>query len=1563
MILELAWILLFAVENALAQQRTIKYYIADDKQVRLDPVADLLLKPTTIQTNATLFPSAISPLTPNLEYSVRTVPDNVNVFTALVDPNIQSHPSVLFQTQMDNVASKQSEIWYHRQDKIYSSGRILKKPFNFEFTNELKKGEGFQNRICYFATKLLEKEVVFCRERQPAPDSSKMSWAIYSETNLNTRTAELNPTIYEPNLEFTPSFQVGYLNIKSEYIVFVDMDKNGIGYIFIAGPESTVVTDPLKRFKLRRFATTADFVNEKVNHFVSISTYSKSTLGLSGLMIVGRRPLPLQPLTTPSNVGNVLFKDDELVNFLNGVVTTTPLKVIWNGGSPAFFWMAVYGESGVNTFGLAVALEKWGVSYNLFQMPGTEIPTTPTEFKTIAIFQASMAIFANAHCRFTHNLRNRIMTACWTTSYLKSDVCFMIDIFQIRPNEPYQTSLVFVKRVYGAFTGYGFDIDADSLNQTGIVRMVATTTDHQPGNFYLHYKNHFIFSYLLSNDWYSVDFSRVLDTVKGVTNVDISPILNTSYPYQILIQNVTSAATVVTFLPRMTKPIVNFLRNELVQLDFLNERNCMGHIPKLATKSPEYTNIVAKINRIPLGPQEIMIGEFLLTFGVKGLNPVYTLRQIFLKVSVTFSFELGEIIGEFGPSTDPNVINMMRNWNWGNFQKAVMMENSIYLFFRETDSVTAQFTHGAFRLSTWKNDPNKMEIWTPVNKFNEIAFFETRERMLRIELDTNLRRRILIFVSIAKNFSSFPSQPSHFIDIPGVMRSISDISIKPLPSVGRFQITLLYTHNVNMTGTTSNTFMVVEKYSFDRSFRELTMRYVIEKTLELKPNLSYKTCIFEDSVVLSTYDMTAQSSEIRVFSVLHGSSYPLDPSPNDNRLFCDQDYVIVASNITVANPSASNTISIYRLGTATRSVQRKVHADPNATFRDANFKFAVTPAFLTYKHLEGADINGVTLLQKRRHRYYIKIDSDKTISSPIEMPQDADGNKSPFVLLSNIMVGPWIGSVSTTYFGTEQIAEQQKIVYDFTARLTYDIEKTFFFKGNSFRLELSGGSSKLMLQTRTNQTTTISLLSPNNRCEFSAKGVKMVIVDSGVMVKFENSDERNCFELISFQSEGAANPIGTIADIEVTSETNPFQALYSCQLTRDSLAPFHSSSNSYLLACLQGTGAAKKIAIYLLVLSLNSKSKLLISPAVGSDISEFKVMLAAQNIYVSYYSYPDRLTYYASESLLITASKPVSWLSSASTSFDLFYLNDNQNLTTGFHVMLCQIHPVNLDVYTMEGFKVSNSDVTKFTMDGQPFAFPVNNHPSQALSVLSVLYALPGQSQLTNMMVMAQTGIYQRNGFWFEFKATGSQEFIKFVPPIGDFETTYVKVHHSRGEVVFVSNNYSPSTGKKYVVIYKFNFDSKQRNGTLTFNDYKTTELVVVESIEITPSWFPDQPDNNIAFYNINQAEFIAFRVADEVRVYKLQNISIVIDPQVPFSDIARSKLVFKNEKNVEVHSISLTQFFREKRAVTYMWLYILLAVVGFTLVLVVVYLIFKKKNVDLESELSSKIDKETEIM
>jgi hypothetical protein len=978
MMLGVLWIFVWTIKNTMAQQRTVRYYISNDNQVRLDPVADLFLKPETIETNATLFPSAIAGNTPNLEYSVRSVPDNTHLFTSISGLNILAQPLFLFQAQMDNDASKQSEIWYQRQGNIFSSGRVLKKPFNFEFTNELKRGNAFGGPNCYFATKLLTKEVVLCRVREGT--TAFWYWAIFSDGDLATETKELAKTLFIPHPSYMPSFQMGSLQIKTEFIVILDLDSAGNGYVLIAGPATTVVNDPQKLFRLRLFIKTVDIPStESVQTIVSISTYSKATLGLSGFIMVARKIPSAQPGATPSNVGNVLFKDDELVGFLN---SGTPIpKISWNGGSRAFFWMCIHGESGVNTLAMAANLETYGVSYNLFQMPGTEIPTTPTDFRTIATFQASLAIFGTAHCRFTHNLRNRIVTACWSTSYLKSDVCFMVDIFRVRPNESYQTSLVFLKRLYGAFTSYGFDIDADSVNQTSIVRMIATTTDPEPGTFFLQFKNHFIFSYLLSNDWYSVDFSRVLDTAKKVTNVDISPILNTSYPYQILIQNVTGSSTVATLLPRMTKPIVNFLRNELVQLDFLTERNFMGEIQQLATKSPQYKNIVAKINRIALGPQEIIVGDFLITFAEKSSVHFYTLKPIYLKISDPFSFEPGEVIGEFGASTNAEK-TIMRNWNYANLQKAVMMENSIYLYFREPDVSPPGMVYGAFRISTWRNDPNRNEIWTPVNRLNELFFFETRERIIRIELDSNLKRRVLIFVSTSKSFSTFPSQPSHFIDLPGVMRSINDISLKQLPLLGRFQISLLYTHNMNMTGTTSNTFMVVEKHNFDRTSRELRMRYVIERTIELKPTLSYKTCIFDDSAVLSTFDTSTNTSNTQVFSVTHGSSYSLDPGSNDNRLYCDQDYVIVVSNITPLNPSNSNTITLYRLGMATKSIQRKIHTDLNASFKEADFKYTANQAFLSYKHLAGSMTSpGSPSCRSEDTGTTSQIDSDKTISS------------------------------------------------------------------------------------------------------------------------------------------------------------------------------------------------------------------------------------------------------------------------------------------------------------------------------------------------------------------------------------------------------------------------------------------------------------------------------------------------------------------------------------------------------------------------------------------------------
>lgn len=194
-----------------------------------------------------------------------------------------------------------------------------------------------------------------------------------------------------------------------------------------------------------------------------------------------------------------------------------------------------------------------------------------------------------------------------------------------------------------------------------------------------------------------------------------------------------------------------------------------------------------------------------------------------------------------------------------------------------------------------------------------------------------------------------------------------------------------------------------------------------------------------------------------------------------------------------------------------------------------------------------------------------------------------------------------------------------------------------------------------------------------------------------------------------------------------------------------------------------------------------------------------------------------------------------------------------------------------------------------------------------------------------------------------------------YVAPLHDLEVKQIKIFYLR-RFWYLTLSYSPLTGRTFILIYKHvtNTTEKilpvQNASTLASSD-----LIIHDSVELTNSNINPETAE-ISMFNVGGTDYMAIHEGSILSVYRFNHLEISIDGSIPFADIANTKILIVDHLMNPHIELPLSLFFREKVAVSYVWLLVLLGGIGLGIVLITIYLIFKKKKGHIESEIESKM-------
>ena len=175
-------------------------------------------------------------------------------------------------------------------------------------------------------------------------------------------------------------------------------------------------------------------------------------------------------------------------------------------------------------------------------------------------------------------------------------------------------------------------------------------------------------------------------------------------------------------------------------------------------------------------------------------------------------------------------------------------------------------------------------------------------------------------------------------------------------------------------------------------------------------------------------------------------------------------------------------------------------------------------------------------------------------------------------------------------------------------------------------------------------------------------------------------------------------------------------------------------------------------------------------------------------------------------------------------------------------------------------------------------------------------------------------------------------------------------------EFYYISLAYSPITGMSFLLVYKHSSNQTVRDvGARNQTDYSQSEVLIIDQVNLTRTTV-NVDHCNLSYFVVNEQQYVSVQDKRVAMVYRIGKLQVSIDKELPFSRITEASMDFSDHTGKLYHSIPLTVFFREKKAATWMWLIISLSAIGLGVVLIVVYLIFKKPNTGLNEEISNGI-------
>jgi hypothetical protein len=196
----------------------------------------------------------------------------------------------------------------------------------------------------------------------------------------------------------------------------------------------------------------------------------------------------------------------------------------------------------------------------------------------------------------------------------------------------------------------------------------------------------------------------------------------------------------------------------------------------------------------------------------------------------------------------------------------------------------------------------------------------------------------------------------------------------------------------------------------------------------------------------------------------------------------------------------------------------------------------------------------------------------------------------------------------------------------------------------------------------------------------------------------------------------------------------------------------------------------------------------------------------------------------------------------------------------------------------------------------------------------------------------------------------------RYIPPMDDQEVKTVRTFYANGEFYILALSYSPKTGSRYLVAMKHSHNETLAKDAYPRTNFSSYPLVIFDAMDLTNT-FVDVTNTEFSIFYVDSQIYMALTTGYTLEIFSLRNMSISISEKATFQDIENTAFVLYDNLNKVVATLPLTTIFRKKNPLTFMWLIILGISLGLAVVLIVLYLIFKKKNTAIEAELMAGLD------
>lgn len=932
-------------------------------------------------------------------------------------------------------------------------------------------------------------------------------------------------------------------------------------------------------------------------------------------------------------------------------------------------------------------------------------------------------------------------------------------------------------------------------------------------------------------------------------------------------------------------------------------------------------------------------------------------------------------------------------FSYANFTRGEQDGYGIYLYFSDTnsnkhgvirfDSILGTFRSGVYNtpikvsesfskfyiatFSTIRNGTTvntKITIW-----YGDKLIGEDNE----IDISAGLKD---VNIDLAKGYV-VDSIDDLYVEYDKLLKSVKINIIARSDSAVAFNRLLFYSYSFIIPSTSSQ-----------NATAELRYQKVLDQSF-VNDVYQNPKCIYKERIFFIKYtDVTATTVNITIIilNTNTGSYFKYEyenteDKANKAQLFCAKDFA------DIYFPKNKDSF-LFRLDQELQSFSRIKSVTRNLSLqRKRTFSSKIVQALITD--------NSFWIEYKQDSKFYLNLtlkdfDSkykNKTTSlgsnlSDFSMTVESQKNSS-FSANATIRPFPIFSSRGTTniapiYVGQETVPSQQKILFKKGQTEVYNVEETYQFPFDIFNLEIDKPDymNSIKINKRIRHLTNFSILSDYNSddvktCDFAKYGATTVKIIDNVMLRVSSRDEGFCIELSiiqtskigkgdSFQSEKPAILIqatGTISSCQITrdrtiSTTEQLQAMKAANTTID-----------YGITCVYTEGTSQSLWILRVPISnsVNGVIKLsenLLRVPINKKFTNFKIAQVGSSFYYTLIDKRSNMIYTSPRLVSKAAGFDLNLKSYSGNFVEFSYfkpVSQNEAKESGLTMDIAEIKANQNEIFIIKPFSINqNGEMTENPM--RNFYVSLDE-----LSLMSCAYQTDLDLPKPNMHCAY---LYKGSGnsMFYRVNLSNPSNSEKVVPQFGDLELKDIKTIYIYGEFYYVTLNYSPGSGKRFLIVMKHENRKASygtKGGTLR-SDFEDKLIIIYDSWDLQDTII-DVEDNNLSVFFIDNQIFMSISSGKNLSILSLANMSIQLESNLTFSQLEETKVLVKDQLGKQVNSFKLSALFREKLPMTYKWLIILASTLGLAALIIGVYLIFKKRNVKLENEINANLDLDQE--